>query len=133
MFWIIIASFVVLMTVAILIYMMPAETAKKKTKKERAQLVPDPKLTQADKDWKAIAERWEKNNNALLGDLEKIKGQEKKFLKDLEGAKAQHKELVDKLALEKSWREKEQGNMEKSRLHEKELKDQIYAVKALYD
>jgi hypothetical protein len=39
--------------------------------------------------------------------------------------KSESKDLVDKLALEKSWREKEQATLEKFKLHEKGLKDQI--------
>ncbi len=78
-----------------------------------------------EKDWNAIAERWEKNNNGLLGDLEKIKMREKALLKECEENKAQNKELMDKLGLEKGWREKEQANSDKARQHEKDLKDQI--------
>lgn len=126
MFWIIMAGFAVLMAIAIIIYMMPSESSKPKKKKkepvpasqEQLRLVPE-------KDWKAIAERWEKNNNALLGDLEKLKMQEKKLLKDAEETKGKYKEIVDKLALEKSWREKEQVNLDKSKGHEKDLKEQI--------
>ncbi len=120
------AGFAVLMAIAIIIYMMPSESSKPKKKKkepvpasqEQLRLVPE-------KDWKAIAERWEKNNNALLGDLEKLKMQEKKLLKDAEETKGKYKEIVDKLALEKSWREKEQVNLDKSKGHEKDLKEQI--------
>jgi len=126
MFWIIIASFAVLVAVAIMIYMMPAESAKSRKKKERAHPPADVvKPAPADKDWKVIAQRWEKNNNALLADMEKMKLQEKKHLKDLEESKARHKEALDKLALEKGWREKEQVNLDKAKHHEKDLKEQV--------
>ena len=126
MFWIIMGAFATLMAIAIVIYLLPSDPAKpkKKEKKERAQLLPDPVKPAQDKDWKAIAERWEKNNNALLGDVEKFKMQEKNTAKELEELKAKQKDLMDKLSLEKSWREKEQVNLDKARTHEKDLKGQ---------
>ena len=127
MFWIIMGAFVTLMVIAIVIYLLPSDPAKpkKKEKKERAALIPDPVKAAAEKDWKGIAERWEKHNNALLGDIEKLKMQEKKVSKELEEHKTKEKDLLDKLSLEKSWREKEQVNLDKSKHHEKDLKDQI--------
>ena len=125
MFWILMGGFAVLMVVAICIYLMPTEAARPK-KKERRPLIPDPvKSAPADKDWKAIAERWEKSNNALMGDIEKLKMQERKSVKTLEEHQLHAKDLLDKLALEKSWREKEQANLDKARHNEKELKEQI--------
>ena len=132
MFWIMMVSFAVLIGVAIMIYLMPSDAASKKKKKdkekekeraERAALIPDP--LHPDKDWKAIAERWEKNNNGLMGDLEKMKMRERAVIKESEQLKASQKELLDKLSLEKGWREKEQVNFDKVRHHEKDLKDQI--------
>ena len=130
MFWIIIVSFAVLMGVAILIYMMPTETAKPVKKKERkgqerAELIPDPLAVDKTKDWKAIAERWEKNIHSLQGELEKMKMDHKKVERDIEDDKAKNKDLVEKLSLEKGWREKEQVNLVKAKHHEKDLKDQI--------
>ena len=130
MFWIIIISFVVLVTLAIVIYTMPAESVskpKKKSKEQRPELIPDPVVAgDKTKDWKSIAERWERQNNALLGDVEKLKMQQKNLDKELEAHKAQHKEVVEKLSQEKSWREKEQVNLDKAKTLEKDLKDQIY-------
>ncbi len=129
MFWIIIGSFSLLMILAIVIYMMPAEAPKKKKEKEtarRMELMPDPMAAAKQKDWEAIAYRWEKQNNALLGDIEKMKGDHKKNLQEIDAQKAELKELMDKLSLEKSWREKEQVTIEKFKAHEKEFKDQIY-------
>ena len=129
MFWIIILAFVMLMALAIVIYMLPSDPAPKQKKKEKKErIVPDAavKPAQPEKDWKSIAERWEKQNNGLIGDIEKLKMQEKKILKETEDHKAQNTELLDKLALEKSWREKEQVNLDKSRHHEKDLKEQIF-------
>ncbi len=125
MFWIIILCFVVLVGLVIVIYMMPTETAKSKKKEKKQALLPDPIALDKTKDWKAIAERWEKNNNALLGDLEKIKMHERTIAKQIEDMKAQHKDALEKLALEKSWREKEQTTLEKNKHHEQSLKDQI--------
>ena len=128
MFWIIIISFAVLMAVAIMIYMMPSESAglRKKEKKDRARMIANAaKAAEPQKDWQAIAQRWQKQNNALLGDLEKMKIQEKNILKEFEAEKIRNKDVLDKLALEKGWREKEQINLDKARHHEKDLKEQM--------
>ena len=77
------------------------------------------------KDWKAIAERWEKHNHSLQGEIEKMKMDQKRAQQIADGHKAEAKELVEKLALEKSWREKEQETLEKFKLHEKDFKGQI--------
>jgi hypothetical protein len=120
MVWIIVVSLIVLLAVCYMIYSMPAERRPKRKKKAP----PAPPV--ADKDWEEIAKRWEKHNNALLADIEKQKFQERKNLQEMEGLKAIQKDLLDKLALEKGWREKEQVNLDKARAHEKELKDQIF-------
>ena len=128
MFWIIIGSFILLMVLAIAIYIMPADAPKNKIKEKekRPELIPDPALLVKQRDWEVIAHRWEKQNNALLGEIEKLKGDHKKTLQEIDAQKGEHKELMDKLSLEKSWREKEQVTMEKFKTHEKEFKDQIY-------
>jgi len=134
MFWIIIMGFVALVALAIMIYMLPADPAvrpkKKKEKEKRAVLSPDPVAIDTSKDWKAIAERWEKHNQSLLGEIEKMKMDQKRALASVDERKAEAKELVDKLALEKSWREKEQETLEKFKAHEKSFKDQIYRTEA---
>ncbi len=128
MFWIIILSFVVLMGLAIAVYLLPADAPakKKKEKEKRPELIPDPAAVAKQKDWENIAHRWEKQNNALLGDIEKLKGEQKKAFQELEAQKLQNKELIDKLSLEKSWREKEQVTLEKFKHHEKDFKEQIF-------
>ncbi len=127
MFWIIILSFVVLMGLAIAIYLMPSDVVKKKKEKEkRPELIPDPTMVAKQKNWEEIAHRWEKQNNALIGDMEKLKGVHKKVDLEVDAQKALNKELSEKLALEKSWREKEQATLDKFKQHEKDFKDQIY-------
>ena len=134
MFWIIIFSFVVLIGLAIVIYMLPSDPvakAKKKKEKERKN-APASVTASVDttKDWKTIAERWEKHNQSLLGEIEKMKMDHKRAQQLADERKLETKELVEKLALEKSWREKEQETLEKFKLHEKEYKDQIYRTEA---
>ena len=131
MFWIIIWSFAVLVVLAFVIYMLPSDPvvkAKKKKEKEKKQpvLAPDPAAVDTSKDWKAIAERWEKHNQSLLGEIEKMKMDTKRGQQEGDQRKNEVKDLVEKLALEKSWREKEQETLEKFKHHEKDLKDQIY-------
>ena len=73
MFWIIIFSFVVLIGLAIAIYLLPEQTAKAKKKKEKkAMLMAEAAVVDTSKDWKAIAERWEKHNQSLQGQIEKM-------------------------------------------------------------
>lgn len=120
MMWIVIAVLVVLFSIAYMVYKLPTDKAPRKPKKEKVEIKKDD-----DKDWKEIASRWEKKNNSLLGDVEKLSMNEKKILREIDGYKSQLKEVMDKMALEKSWREKEQGNVEKIKAHEKDLKDQI--------
>jgi len=130
MFWIIMWSFVVLIALAIVIYMLPSDPVvkakKKKDKEKKAVLIPDPVTLDTSKDWKAIAERWEKHNQSLLGEIEKMKMDQKRAQQLADEKKSESKELVEKLALEKSWREKEQETLEKFKHHEKDLKDQIF-------
>lgn len=132
MFWIIIMSFVVLIVLAIVIYRLPSDPAvKAKKKKEKKPVVtPDPAAVDTGKDWKSIAERWEKHNQSLQGEIEKMKMDQKKAQQVIDERKVEAKELVEKLALEKSWREKEQETLKKSKLHEKDLKDQIFRTES---
>jgi hypothetical protein len=134
MFWIIIMSFVVLVALAIMIYMLPADPAvkakKKKDKEKRPTLTPDATTIDTSKDWKSIAERWEKHNQSLQGEIEKMKMDQKRHQQLVDERKAEAKDLVDKLALEKSWREKEQETLEKFKVHEKSLKDQIFRTES---
>ena len=134
MFWIIVMGFVVLMALAIVIYMLPSDPvvkAKRKKEKEKKHvLTPDPSVVDTSKDWKSIAERWEKQNQSLLGEIEKMKMDQKRAQQLADEHKLETKDLVEKLALEKSWREKEQETLEKFKLHEKDYKDQIYRTEA---
>ena len=128
MFWIIIFSFVVLAGLAFVIYMLPSDPAvKAKRKKEKKTASSAPIVPPEDgKDWKAIAERWEKHNQSLQGEIEKMKMDQKRSQQIANEGQSEAKELVEKLALEKSWREKEQETIEKFKHHEKDLKEQIY-------
>ena len=128
MFWIIMMAFVVLVALAIMIYMLPSDPAvkAKKKKEKKAVLTPDPAAVDTSKDWKSIAERWEKHNQSLQGEIEKMKMDQKRAQQLADERKAEACELAEKLALEKSWREKEQETFEKFKLHEKDLKDQIF-------
>jgi len=134
MFWIIIWSFIVLVGLAVVIYMLPADPVvkakRKKEKEKKMVMAPDPDAIDKSKDWKAIAERWEKHNQSLLGEIEKMKMDQKRAQQLADEKKAESKDLVEKLALEKSWREKEQETLEKFKHHEKDLKDQIFRTEA---
>jgi len=126
MFWIIISSFVVLIILAIAIYLLPEQTAKAKKKKEKkAALMMEAAAVDTSKDWKAIAERWEKHNQSLQGAVEKMKIEQKGIQQHIDEHKSEIKGLVEKLALEKSWREKEQASLEKLKHHEKDFQAQI--------
>jgi len=122
------------MALAIVIYMLPSDPAvkakRKKEKEKRPVLSPDPAVLDTGKDWKSIAERWEKNNQSLQGEIEKMKMDEKRAQQLVDERKSESKDLVEKLALEKSWREKEQETLEKFKHHEKDLKDQIYRTES---
>ena len=134
MFWIIIMSFSALIALAIVIYFLPSDPVvkakKKKDKEKRSVVTPDPEAIDRSKDWKTIAERWEKHNQSLLGEIEKMKMDQRKAQQLIDERKLETKELVEKLALEKSWREKEQETLEKYKLHEKDFKEQIYRTEA---
>jgi len=130
MFWIIIISFTALMGLAIAIYMLPsdpvAKARKKREKEKKAALASDDAAADAGKDWKVIAERWERHNQSLQGTIEKMKLEQRAAQQSAQQHSAETKELTEKLALEKGWREKEQATLEKFKHHEKDLKDQIY-------
>ena len=125
MFWIVVISFAVLIGVALAVYAIPPDPTKASRRRER-RLEPVSQENPKDKEWQAIAQRWEKHNLGLQADLEKMKTEQKKVLQDVDGQKARNQELVEKLALEKGWREKEQGNLDKAKAHEKGLKEQIF-------
>ncbi len=59
-----------------------------------------------------------------------MKMDQKKIQQTADEQKSEAKELMEKLALEKSWREKEQETIEKFKHHEKDLKDQIYRTES---
>ena len=134
MFWIIIVSFAVLMALAIVIYMLPSDPAvkakRKKDKEKKTVSTPAPEAIDRSKDWKAIAERWEKNNQSLQGEIEKMKMDQRRAGQMADDRKAELKELMEKLSLEKSWREKEQETIEKFKHHEKDFKEQIFRTEA---
>jgi len=131
MFFIIIA-FAFLMGLAIVIYMLPSDPVAKAKKKKEKKLAAAPEPVDIDKtkDWRSIAERWEKHNQSLLGEIEKMKMDQRRAGQVADDAKAELKDLVEKLSLEKSWREKEQETIEKYKNHEKGFKDQIYRTEA---
>ncbi len=64
MFWIIISAFAVLVALAIVIYMLPSDpvvkSKKKREKEKRPPLTAEASAVDTSKDWKSIAERWEK-------------------------------------------------------------------------
>ena len=124
MFLVIIVSFAVLIGVALAIYSMPPDHSKAARRKEKRQESAVQEKPQ-DKEWQAIAQRWEKHNIALQADIAKMKMEQKKILQDVDAERGRNREFVDKLALEKGWREKEQANLDKTRAHEKDLKGQI--------
>jgi chromosome segregation ATPase len=93
-------------------------------------LTPDTAPVDTTKDWRSIAERWEKHNQSLLGEIEKMKMEQKRAQQSADELKSGSKDLAEKLALEKSWREKEQETLEKFKVHEKGLKDQIFRTES---
>ena len=134
MFWIIMLGFIVLVGLAVMIYMLPSDPAvkgkKKKHKEQKAAAATEVSVVDTTKDWKSIAQRWEKHNLALQGEIEKMKMDQKGAQQLTDEKKSEVKELLEKLALEKSWREKEQQTLEKSKQHEKDLKDQIFRTES---
>ena len=91
MFWIIIMSFVVLIALAIVIYMLPSDPVvkTKKKKEKKLEFMPDPAALDTSKDWKSIAERWEKHNQSLQGEIEKMKVEQKKTQQSADERKGQ--------------------------------------------
>lgn len=130
MFWIIMMSFGLLMVLAIVIYKLPSDPEVRAKKKKKTASMPDPQAVDAGKDWKPIAERWERNNQSLQGEIEKMKMGQGKAQQLIDKLKSETKDLAEKLALEKGWREKEQATLEKFKHHEKDFKDQIFRTEA---
>src|SRR5208283_981457 len=67
---------------------------------------------------------------SLQGEVEGMKNSSKNVLQQIDAHKAEIKNLAEKLALEKSWREKEQATLEKFKHHEKDFKDQIHRTES---
>ena len=80
MFWIIIFSFVIFIVLATVVYMLPSDPVvkAKKKKEKKPALMSDPVAVDTSKDWKSIAERWEKHNQSLQGEIEKMKMDQKR-------------------------------------------------------
>lgn len=129
MFWIIIVSFAVLLVLCIVIYLMPSETKPKK-KEKKVHLAADPLEVDKSKDWKTIAERWEKQNHGFAADIEKSKMDQRKLQQEIDHQKTENKTLVEKLSQEKSWREKEQLDVERTKKREITLKEEIRKAEA---
>ena len=129
-FWIIMLGFVVLLTwpwpLGYTCCLRRRQPRLKKKKDKKPATVPDPVTIDTSKDWKAIAERWEKHKSSVCSvRSKKMKMDQKRAQQLTDERKSEVKDLVEKLALEKSWREKEQETLEKFKHHEKDLKDQI--------
>ncbi|MBF0511331.1 MAG: hypothetical protein HQL13_03285 [Candidatus Omnitrophica bacterium] len=132
MFWTIIFGFAVFIVLAIVIYLLPSDppvaAVKKKPKKEAPS--PEPVVIDKHKDWKSIAERWEKLNHNLQTDIENLRTDQAQLQKAVNQEKAVSRDLTEKLGLEKGWREKEQAGLEKFKAHEKALKDQVFRTES---
>jgi chromosome segregation ATPase len=115
--WIAIIGFVLLMGLALFIYHLPAE----KFKRKRAVVPPPVK----EKDWEAIAKRWEKTNSVLTNEVESLKKERRSFIEQLEDDKKIVQEQLEQLAREKAWREKETQVVEKVKNVDHELKEEL--------
>jgi len=125
--WIGVAGFVVLMSLAIFIYTLPADKMPKPKK------VPPPPPPVKEKDWEGISKRWEKNNTLLLNDIEALKKERKAFLDKIEDGQKVIREQNEQLAREKAWREKETQVMAKVKNVDHELKDEIKKSQKILD
>lgn len=116
--WIAIIGFVFLMGLALFIYQLPPE---KFPKRKRPVVAPPVK----EKDWEAIAKRWEKTNSVLINEVESLKKERKSFIEQLEDDKKIIQEQLEQLAREKAWREKETQVVEKVKNVDHELKEEL--------
>ena len=123
---IVIISCAFLAILAVVIYVLPTD---KQLKKKKEKELPQPEK----KDWEGIAKRWEKNNEDLHKELNALDEEKKKVIQELEGQKIQYKELVEKLAQEKSWREKEHSSTEKVKQRDEQLKTQLQEAETKLD
>lgn len=139
MVWVLFLGFVAFLVVAMLILLSPGKQAPVQKKKEKVPQAPakpmakehkEVPLASEDKDWKAIAMRWEKNNTGLKNQLDEAHAQVRDVEKKMEALKVEVKEALSKLELEKSWRDKEVQSVEKLKQHEKDLKEQIFRTES---
>ena len=92
--------------VAIIFLMSGEEKTKRKKKKPE-------EMAQESKDWPLIVQRLEKHSETLKKEIEGLEKVIRGKDKDLGVEKLKNSQLQAKLAQEKSWREKEQGSIDK--------------------
>jgi chromosome segregation ATPase len=122
-----ILGFILLMSLAIFIYMLPADKMPKRKRN------PPPPPPVKEKDWETIAKRWEKGNALLQNEIESLKKERKSFLDKLDDNKKVMYEQTEQLAREKAWREKETQIMTKVKNVDHELKDDIKKLEKTID
>ncbi len=116
-----IVAITVLFTAVLLgiLFVVPAND-KKSRKREKKSLNP-----QEEREWEDVVDRLEKHIVALRHQIAEHEKKEKHFEKDLSVEKAKNKQLQEKLAQEKGWREKENTVVEKSHQESDQIKKDL--------
>ena len=102
----------------VILILLPGESRRVKQKKEKP-------AEGETKDWEAISLRLEKHIQSLKKEIESLKLNEKKYLKDLALEKARNVKLQEKIKLENEWLEKEEATATKRDEETRQLKESL--------
>ncbi len=93
----------------------------KKSRRRERKVAP----TEDDQQWELTVSRLEKHIVTLRNQIADSERREKQGAKDLQQEKQRNRQLQEKLAQEKSWREKEQSSVDKTLAEEEQLKKDL--------
>lgn len=115
---------VILVAICILgvFLMMVVMSPEKTTQKKKS---PEPNKDLQPKDWEALVLKLEKHIHSLRAEIESLKAQERKNLKELALEKDKSAQLQEKLSKEKEWLAKEEESLDKKDREMNELKQNL--------
>ncbi len=104
----------------LLVVMFLLPTDEKSKKKKQSKLEP----TEKEKDLEAKIVHLEKHNNSLKIEIDQLQNQQRAKEKQIAGQQEEMKDLQEKRAQEKSWREKEQDAIDKRNKEAQQFKQE---------
>ncbi|NLE64603.1 MAG: hypothetical protein GX606_01660 [Elusimicrobia bacterium] len=127
MLWLIVGTALAAVGALIFLFFSLGGEAPKKTRRKKT---PPPEPV---KDWPAIVDRLERKAHTLQRDLQISQNEVRGRDLEINDLKAKVREVEKHLAQEKTWREKEEADLEKEKKQERLLKDELMRVRDILD